>query len=185
MAETVTMERPGPTSDAVRRALRGKRVDLGGLAFQAALLLSLLLALAVLVTLIADVLATALTVFTERGTSFLTDNLSSLPERAGVGQGIVGSLWLMGFVAVLSFPLGIAAAIYLEEYATDNRFTRFLTASIRNLAGVPSVVYGLLGLAIFVQLLGDFTGGRSLMSGGGGIALPLLPIVIITSAEAI
>src|ERR687892_188754 len=147
MAETVTMERQGPTSDAVRRALRGKRVDLGGLAFQAALLLALLLALAILVTLIADVLATALKVFADRGTTFLTDNLSSLPERAGVGQGIVGSLWLMGFVAVIAFPLGIAAAIYLEEYASDNRFTRFLTASIRNLAGVPSVVYGLLGLA--------------------------------------
>src|ERR687892_314750 len=148
MAETVTMERQGPTSDAVRRALRGKRVDLGGLAFQAALLLALLLALAILVTLIADVLATALKVFADRGTTFLTDNLSSLPERAGVGQGIVGSLWLMGFVAVIAFPLGIAAAIYLEEYASDNRFTRFLTASIRNLAGVPSGTILSLGRAL-------------------------------------
>src|SRR5919106_4975957 len=185
MAETVTMERPGPTSDAVRRALRGKRVDLGGIVFQAALLLALLLALAVLVALIADVLGTALKVFADRGTTFLTDDLSSLPERAGVGQGIVGSLWLMGFVAAISFPLGIAAAVYLEEYATDNRFTRFLTASIRNLAGVPSVVYGLLGLAIFVQLLDDFTGGRSLMSGGFTMAILTLPIVVITSAEAL
>lgn len=184
MAETVTLER-GPASEAVRRALRGKRTDLGGLVFQAALLLSLLLALAVLVTLIADVLGTALKVFADRGTTFLTDNLSSLPERAGVGQGIVGSLWLMGFVAVIAFPLGIAAAIYLEEYATDNRFTRFLTASIRNLAGVPSVVYGLLGLAIFVQVLGGVTGGRSLMSGGLTMAILVLPIVIITSAEAV
>jgi phosphate transport system permease protein len=184
MAETATLER-GPASEAVRRALRGKRTDLGGLAFQTALLLALLLALAVLVTLIADVLGTALKVFADRGTTFLTDNLSSLPERAGVGQGIVGSLWLMGFVAVIAFPLGIAAAIYLEEYATENRFTRFLTASIRNLAGVPSVVYGLLGLAIFVQVLGGVTGGRSLMSGGLTMAILVLPIVIITSAEAI
>ena len=180
----VTLER-SPASEAVRGALRGKRTDLGGLAFQAALLLALLLALAVLVTLIADVLGTALKVFADRGTTFLTDNLSSLPERAGVGQGIVGSLWLMGFVAVIAFPLGIAAAIYLEEYATENRFTRFLTASIRNLAGVPSVVYGLLGLAIFVQLLSGVTGGRSLMSGGLTMAILVLPIVIITSAEAI
>ena len=184
MAETATLER-GPASEAVRRALRGKRTDLGGMAFQAALLLSLLLALAVLVTLIADVLGTALKVFAERGTTFLTDNLSSLPERAGVGQGIVGSLWLMGFVAVIAFPLGIAAAIYLEEYASDNRFTRFLTASIRNLAGVPSIVYGLLGLAIFVQLLSGVTGGRSLTSGGLTMAILVLPIVIITSSEAI
>ncbi len=182
---TATVERPGPASEAVRRALLGKRADVGGLVFQAGLLLALLLGLAILAALIADVLGTAIQVFTERGTTFLTDNLSSLPERAGVGQGIVGSLWLMGFVAVISFPLGIAAAIYLEEYATDNRFTRFLTANIRNLAGVPSVVYGLLGLAIFVQLLGGLTGGRSLMSGGLTMAILVLPIVIITSAEAI
>src|SRR5919106_859010 len=130
MAETVTMERPGPTSDAVRRGLRGKRVDLGGLAFQAALLLSLLLALAILVTLIADVLATALEVFADRGTTFLTDNLSSLPERAGVG-------------------------------------------------------HGLLGLALFVQLFAGVTGGRSLLSGGLTMSILVLPIVIITAAEAI
>jgi phosphate transport system permease protein len=185
MARTAAIPRTGPASDTVRRALRGKRADVGGLAFQAILLLALLLALAVLVTLIGDVLGTAIQVFRERGTTFLTDNLSSLPERAGVGQGIVGSLWLMGFVVVISFPLGIGAAIYLEEYAKDTRFTRFLTANIRNLAGVPSVVYGLLGLAIFVQLLAGVTGGRSLMSGGLTMAILVLPIVIITSAEAI
>jgi phosphate transport system permease protein len=185
MARTAATFRAGPTSDAVRRALRGKRADAGGLAFQAILLLALLLALAVLVTLIGDVLGTAIQVFRERGTTFLTDNLSSLPERAGVGQGIVGSLWLMGFVVVISFPLGIGAAIYLEEYARDTRFTRFVTANIRNLAGVPSVVYGLVGLAIFVQLLDGVTGGRSLMSGGLTMAILVLPIVIITSAEAI
>jgi phosphate transport system permease protein len=185
MARTATVERPGPATETVRRALRGKRADIGGLAFQGALLLALLLALAVLVTLIADVLGTAIRVFAERGTTFLTDNLSSLPERAGVGQGIVGSLWLMGFVVVIAFPLGIGAAIYLEEYARDTRFTRFLTANIRNLAGVPSIVYGLLGLAIFVQLLADVTGGRSLMSGGLTMAILVLPIVIITAAEAV
>jgi phosphate transport system permease protein len=185
MARTAAVERPGPATETVRRALRGKRADVGGFAFQAALLLALLLALAVLVTLIADVLGTAIRVFAERGTTFLTDNLSSLPERAGVGQGIVGSLWLMAFVAVIAFPLGIGAAIYLEEYARDTRFTRFLTASIRNLAGVPSIVYGLLGLAIFVQLLAGVTGGRSLMSGGLTMAILVLPIVIITAAEAV
>jgi phosphate transport system permease protein len=185
MARAETISRAGPASEAVRRALTGKRVDVGGLVFQAALILALMLALAVLVTLIADVLGTAIKVFSDRGTTFLTDNLSSLPERAGVGQGIVGSLWLMAFVVVLAFPLGIAAAIYLEEYAKDNRFTRFLNASIRNLAGVPSVVYGLLGLAIFVQVLADVTGGRSLMSGGLTMAILVLPIVIITAAEAI
>lgn len=173
------------TSDLVRRALHGKRTDLGGLLFQGGLLLALLLALAILVTLVADVLATAVKVFGDRGTDLLTSNLSSLPERAGVSQGISGSLMLMGFVVVLAFPLGIAAAIYIEEYAPDNRFTRLLTASIRNLAGVPSVVYGLLGLAIFVQLFAGLTGGRSLMSGGLTMSILVLPIVIITASEAI
>jgi phosphate transport system permease protein len=176
---------PSPTAEAVQRAIRGRRLDLGGWAFQGLLLLALLLALAVLVTLIADVMGTAATVFADRGTDFLTSNLSSLPERAGVAQGIVGSLRLMLFVIALAFPLGIGAAVYLEEYARDTRFTRFLNSSIRNLAGVPSVVYGLLGLAIFVQLFDSFTGGRSLMSGGLTLSILVLPIVIITSAEAI
>lgn len=173
------------TGDLVRRALHGRRTDIRGLIFQGALLLALLLALAVLVTLVADVLGTALEVFRARGTDFLTSNLSSLPERAGVAQGIAGSLMLMGFVVVIAFPLGIGAAIYMEEYAPDNRVTRFLTASIRNLAGVPSVVYGLLGLAIFVQLLAGLTGGRSLTSGGLTMSILVLPIVIITASEAI
>jgi phosphate transport system permease protein len=185
MARAATEARTSATSEVVRRALRGRRADPGGLAFQAALLMALLLALAVLVTLIGTVLGTALRVFSDRGLDFLTSNLSSLPERAGVAQGILGSLWLMAFVVVISFPIGIGAAIYLEEYAGDSRFTRFLTANIRNLAGVPSVVYGLLGLAIFVQLLEGITGGRSLLSGGLTMAILVLPIVIITSAEAI
>jgi phosphate transport system permease protein len=178
---------PGPASaaDLVRRSIQGRRTDIGGLLFQAALLMALLLALAILVTLIADVLGSALDVFRVRGTGFLTSDMSSLPERAGVAQGINGSLLLMGFVIVLAFPLGIGAAIYMEEYAPDNRTTRFLTASIRNLAGVPSVVYGLLGLAIFVQLLAGVTGGRSLMSGGLTMSILVLPIVIITASEAI
>jgi phosphate transport system permease protein len=186
MARTATVEpRPTGTAEAVQRALRGRRMDIGGVVFQGVLLLALLLALAVLVTLIGDVLGTSAKVFADRGTDFLTSNLSSLPERAGVAQGIVGSIRLMGFVILLAFPLGIGAAVYLEEYARDTRFTRFLNSNIRNLAGVPSVVYGLLGLAIFVQLFEPLTGGRSLMSGGLTMSILVLPIVIITSAEAI
>jgi phosphate transport system permease protein len=169
----------------VLRRLSGRRVDLGGLLFVGVLFLALLIALAILVTLVVDVAAEAAPVFGERGTTFLTSNLSSLPGRAGVWQGIWGSLALMGFVAVVAFPVGIAAAIYMEEYAPDNRFTRFVSANIRNLAGVPSVVYGLLGLAIFVQLLSGVTGGRTLMAGGLTMAVLVLPVVIITAAEAI
>jgi phosphate transport system permease protein len=179
------VDRPSAASEEVRRALRGRRVDVRALAFQALLLLALLVALAVLVTLIVDVVVQALPVFRDRGADFLTSNLSSLPERAGVFQGIWGSLLLMVFVMVVAFPMGIAAGVYIEEYARDTRFTRFVTSSIRNLAGVPSVVYGLLGLAIFVQLLEGVTGGRTLMSGGLTMAILVLPIVIITSAEAI
>jgi phosphate transport system permease protein len=89
------------------------------------------------------------------------------------------------FVVVVAFPLGIAAAVYLEEYAADTRFTRFVTVNIRNLAGVPSIVYGLLGLTIFVQLLGGATGGPSVMAGGLTLAILVLPIVIITASEAL
>ena len=185
MAETLAPARTGPATEEVRRALLGKRADIGGLVFQGALLLALLIVLVVLIALIADVIVEALPVFRERGTTFLGENLSSLPERAGVLQGIWGSLLLMVFVVAVSFPLGIAAAVYIEEYARDNRFTRFITASIRNLAGVPSIVYGLLGLALFVQLLAGVTGGRTLMSGGLTMAVLVLPIVIITSAAAV
>jgi phosphate transport system permease protein len=185
MERTATSPRATSTTELVRRGLRGKRLDPAGMAFQGVLLLALVLALAVLVSLIADVIVEAVPAFRLRGTTFLGENLSSLPERAGVLQGIWGSLGLMAFVVVVSFPLGIAAAVYIEEYARDTRATRFITASIRNLAGVPSIVYGLLGLAIFVQLLGGVTGGRTLMSGGLTMAVLVLPIVIITSAEAI
>ena len=180
-----TAGRTGPPTYEVLTRLRAGRPDIRGLVFQGLLLLALLIALAVLVTLIVDVALQAITVFETRGTEFLEANLSSLPSRAGVAQGIFGSLALMGFVVALAFPLGIGAAIYLEEYAPNTRVTRFINSNIRNLAGVPSVVYGLLGLAIFVQILEGVTGGRTLMSGGFTMAILVLPIVTITAAEAL
>jgi phosphate transport system permease protein len=178
---------PSMTADAVGRALLGKRMDLRGFLFEVALLMALLASLAILVVLLADVFRTGIGVFTDRGADFITSNVSSLPERAGVRQGIIGSLMLMVFVVLMAFPLGIGAAVYIEEYAKDTRFTRLVNANIRNLAGVPSIVYGLLGVAIFVQLNGvnDITGGRSVISGGLTMAILVLPIVIITSAEAL
>jgi phosphate transport system permease protein len=100
-------------------------------------------------------------------------------------QGLFGTLMMAVFVAVFAFPVGILTAVYLEEYAPDNRLTRFINVNIRNLAGVPSVVYGLLGLTIFVIGLKGLTGGPSMISGGITLAVLVLPIVIITSAEAI
>jgi phosphate transport system permease protein len=91
----------------------------------------------------------------------------------------------MVFVVVVAFPLGISAAIYLEEYAHDTWLTRFITANMRNLAGVPSIVYGLLGFTVFVQLLSGITNGRTLISGGLTLAVLVLPIMMITTSEAL
>jgi phosphate transport system permease protein len=173
------------TADVVEQHLRGRKLDTAGFIFQAALLFALLTALVFLVVLLADVFRDGVSVLIERGGSFLTGKLSSFPDRAGVGQALMGSLMLMLFVVVIAFPLGIGAAVYLEEYAKDTPFNRFINANIRNLAGVPSVVYGLLGLAVFVEYLEPLTGGRSLMSAGITLAILVLPIVIITSAEAL
>ena len=114
---------------------------------------------------------------------FLTSSHSSDPEQAGLYPAIGGSILLMITVAMLSFPLGVGAAVYLEEYAPDNWFTRIIDVNISNLAGVPSVVYGLLGLGIFVSYLGRQTG--TVLLGGVALALLILPIVIISSREAI
>jgi phosphate transport system permease protein len=189
MAREVTARRlPGvDTAEVVRRALQGKRRDPGGLAFSALLLLAMLMALAILLVLLGQITSKGFPLLQDRGMSFLTDNISSSPERAGIAQGIRGSITIVVFVLLFAFPLGIGAAIYLEEYARDTRFTRIINANIRNLAGVPAIVYGLLGIAIFINYepLAGITGGRSVISAGLTISILVLPIVVITSAEAL
>ncbi|HEX2195672.1 MAG TPA: phosphate ABC transporter permease PstA [Actinomycetota bacterium] len=170
---------------AVEQALRGRRVDVKGKAFELGLLAALGLSLLILLVLLYDVFSGGLGVLTERGGEFLRGHLSPIPATAGVGQGIQGSFLMMVFVVALAFPVGIGAAIYLEEYARDTPFTRFVNVNIRNLAGVPSIVYGILGFSIFVQVLGGLTGGESVMAGGVTLAVLVLPIVIITTAEAL
>ena len=177
-------------ADAVRRAIQGGRTDWRGVAFEAALVGLLVLTLGVLAWLLSVVVLNGAPVLAERGLDFATSPLHSNPDEAGVGQAITGSLWLMGFVVVLSFPLGIGAAVYLEEYARDSWFRNLVNAVVRNLAGVPAIVYGLLGLAVFVVALRDLVGpgaasGRSLIAGGLTMAILVLPIVIITSSEAL
>jgi phosphate transport system permease protein len=174
-----------PAQEAVRRALAGNRLDLGQIWFQALLLGSLLVALGVLVSLLFDVLGRGAGTLVDRGVGFLTAPTSANPAIAGVGQGIFGSLLIVAFVVVVAFPIGIGAAIYLEEYAHDTRLTRLLNATVRNLAGVPAIVYGLLGLAIFVVALAPLTGGRSVIAGGLTMAALVMPIVVITTAEAL
>jgi phosphate transport system permease protein len=176
---------PELTAEAVRARLAGRNRDLAGPAFRAVLLLALAVAVVVLFILIADVVTGGWPVLSTRLGGFLNGTLRSQADDAGVFQGLRGSLWIGIFTVVLAFPIGIGAAIYLEEYAPRTWFTRFISVNIRNLAGVPSVVYGLLGLAMFVKALDSFTGGATVMAAGITLAVLVLPIVIITASEAI
>ncbi|WP_174613817.1 phosphate ABC transporter permease PstA [Virgibacillus ihumii] len=113
---------------------------------------------------------------------FLTSFASRFPEEAGIKAAIVGSLWLMAVTAPVSLVLGVGTAIYLEEYAKKNKLTNFIKVNISNLAGVPSIVYGLLGLTVFVRLLEM---GRSVLAGGLTLSLLILPIIVVAAQEAI
>jgi phosphate transport system permease protein len=177
------------TTRSVQAALLGRKADVRGRLFEAALLLTLLISLGVLVVLLTTVIIDAWPVLAERGADFVSSNTSSIETRAGVRQGLIGSLTLTAIAGAVALPLGIAAAIYLEEYARDSRLNRLLVTNIRNLAGVPSIVYGILGLVVFVQALRSFTGpnsfGRSYLLGGLTLAVLVMPFVIIITREAL
>jgi len=113
---------------------------------------------------------------------FFTSSPSRIPAKAGILPALVGTLWVTTLVAVMTFPIGVAAAIYLEEYAGRGRWSRLLRINISNLAGVPSIVYGIFGLALFVRLLGL---GRTVFAAALTLSLLILPVVIISSMEAI
>lgn len=113
---------------------------------------------------------------------FIRNFASRIPERAGVWPPLVGTVFLMGLVAAASFPIGVGAAIYLEEFAPKNRFTLLIETNIANLAAVPSIIYGLLGLAIFFRALAL---GASLLTGALTLSLLILPIIIISAREAL
>lgn len=117
---------------------------------------------------------------------FITNPPSQIfPENSGILRPLVGSLWLLGLTALIAVPLGIGAAIYLEEYAGDTLLNRITEINISNLAGVPSIIYGLLGLGIFVQLLGPVTGGPSVLTGALTLSLLILPVIIVATREAL
>jgi len=115
--------------------------------------------------------------------NFITSYPSRHPEQAGLKSALWGSVWLMGLTALFAIPIGVGAAIYLEEYAPKSRLTSFIEINLSNLAGVPSIVYGLLGLSLFVQRV--FQGERVLLAGAMTMALLVMPIVILASREAI
>lgn len=121
--------------------------------------------------------------------------MSSVPILAGVGNAILGSLWVIAITMLLAIPIGILGGVYLEEYASDTWYYRLIETNINNLAGVPSIIYGILGLAVFVRALESFTSGamfgvtdsngRTILSAGLTMALLVLPLMIINAREAI
>jgi len=192
----------------VEAEIFGQGRDLRGSGFQTLLLSALGISLLILIVLMIQVVSDGWSVLSTRPFDFLNGVLRSTSEddSLGISQGLVGSFWIAVFVIVLAFPIGIAAAVYLEEYAKQNRITNAIDIAVRNLAGVPSVVYGLLGLFLLVkgskytnwlfvhpfnwvwrQFKGEaaFQGQSTLIAGGMTLAILVLPIVIITSAEAI
>jgi phosphate transport system permease protein len=180
---------PAASRSTVELALRGQRSDVRERIFAGALLLTLLLSLLVLLILLGNVISEAWPVFSERGLGFLNDNVSDFESRAGVRQGLIGSLVLISFVAVIAVPLGIAAAVYLQEYSHDTRVNRILITNIRNLAGVPSIVYGIFGVVVFAETFRSVTGpqssGLSFITGGLTLAVLVMPFMIIITMEAL
>jgi phosphate transport system permease protein len=161
-------------SDAGTR--RRHRADV---AFQAAALLVLLIALAALAVLIWDVLSDGAP---RLDWQFLTSFPSRRAESAGIYHALVGSIFVIALTGFLALPIGVAAAVYLEEYGSRSRTAKFIELNISNLAAVPSIIYGLLGLGLFVRLLAM---DRSVMAGAATLALLALPIVILSTREAL
>jgi phosphate transport system permease protein len=142
-----------------------------------------LVGIVVLVVLLVDVVRDGSSMLSM---NFLTSFPSQIfPENGGIYPALVGSLWLLGLTFLISVPLGLGAAVYLEEYAEDTRINQIIEINISNLAGVPSVIYGLLGLGIFVQLLAPVTGGTSVLTGALTLSLLILPVIIVATREAL
>jgi phosphate transport system permease protein len=180
------------------KAIKRARRRLMSTTFHAVCALTGVLAVAVLAVLLVSISIKGIGVL---DWDFLTGGGSYLADEAGFGPAITGSIWLCGIVLVVGMPLGVGAAIYLEEFASRGPLSRFIRVNIANLAGVPSVVYGLIGLATFVgfwnlfggddpeyRLLGGLVNipfGRTVLAGGLTLTLLVLPIVIIASTEAL
>ncbi len=160
----------------VRQLERRKRL---GRSFELLCLAAVWLGILMLLTLLVDVVLDGLPWLRPE---LFTEFPSRFPDKAGLRSALQGTIWLIAITATLAVPIGLGAAIYLEEYARQNRLTRFIEINISNLAGVPSIIYGLLGLGLFVRGL-DL--GRSVLAGGMTMALLVMPTVIVASREAI
>ena len=160
-------------------ARRKRERDTRGRIFYALCLAAVLVSLSMLGVLLSKI---GLDGYSRVDWSFLTSFPSRHPEKAGILPALVGSVFVVGIAGVMSFVLGVAAAVYLEEYAQRSRFAQILRINIANLAGVPSVVYGLLGLEIFVRVMHL---GPVILAGSFTLALLVLPLIIVASSEAI
>jgi phosphate transport system permease protein len=170
------------TSTPGKRAkLRGAGEPIGPRIFRRTLQLAVAISILVLVTLIVDI---AVDGVPKLSGAFLSEGPSSTPADAGIGPALWGTIWIIGVAAALIVPLGVATAVYLEEYADpDKWYNRMVEVNIQNLAAVPSIVYGILGLAFLVR--GPFTLGPVILAGGITLGLLVLPVVIIAGREAI
>jgi phosphate transport system permease protein len=177
----------GATARSYTEGLTRKGSDVRGRVVEGALISTLAFSLLILLVLLVDLVRRAWPVLSDRPGAFLGGGLnSSDASRAGVWQGMRGTVTLAIIVVLVAVPLGIACAVYLEEYAGRSRFAKWTRINVRNLAGVPSIVYGLLGLAIFVKALDGINGnGRTVIAGGLALSALVLPIVIITASEAL
>ena len=175
-ATAATVPPPALTIPRPPRAARLK-----DLAFQGGMLACLGLALITLAAVLVQVFSKGVG---QLGLNFITDLGSSLPEKAGIGSALVGTLWVIAVCIAFIVPVGVASAVYLEEYADRNRwYNRFIEVNIQNLAAVPSIVYGILGLAFLVR--GPLSLGHVVLAAGLTLALLVLPVVVIAGREAI
>lgn len=203
----------GAPARSITQGLTRKGIDARSKIIEGTLVAALGVALLILVVLIVDIVQRSWSVWTDRPGDFLSAGLNtSSSATAGVWSAIKGTIVLAVIVAVFAFPLGIGCAVYLEEYAGRSRFARWTRVNVRNLAGVPSIVYGLLGLGIFVKVLNGVgdpgadlqrngfilfrwignlfewvsgNNGRNIVAGGLALSALVLPIVVITASEAL
>ncbi len=181
----VTDSQRSVTRSEVHQAITRQNKHIPTIALGVALLVAVSFTLLTLFALLARIITQAIPALTEKGSGFLTDTIGSEASKVGIWPGLFGSFGIGLGVLVIAVPLGVGAAIYLEEYAKKNAMTRFIIVNIRNLAGVPAVIYGVLGLIIFVGWLKPVTNGGTVIAAALTLAILVLPVVIITSMEAI
>jgi len=181
----VTESQRSVTRSEVHQAITRQKRHIPTIALGVALLVAVSFTLLTLFALLARIITQAIPALTEKGSGFLTDTIGSEASKVGIWPGLFGSFGIGLGVLVIAVPLGVGAAIYLEEYAKQNAMTRFVIVNIRNRAGVPAVIYGVLGLIIFVGWLKPVTNGGSVIAAALTLAILVLPVVIITSMEAI